>query len=282
MSDPSDVPSSKAAGSRFGATGRDLHPQAAAVRPTITGARTELGRLLATQQVAGKVHFNLAGQHANTLLHDGHGWADFAKTALTGARRSLRSGADFLVHASFSFVRVTPELEPLRAIAQAIAEAEEIVLSASMPSCVVRLGYLYGPASHDLLAYRAAFRLGRPYWAGPKDSRQDHLHQQDAVSALLAAAALRQRGQTFYATDGHPLPFMKFMDGFAHRVGRSCPLHVPKLASPLMRLVVHEEHMQQAALSMPAQPPAPMVPGWQPAFADYGAGLDQVVDTWSA
>ncbi len=250
-------------------------------KPTITGARTELGRLMQTQRVEGRVHFNLALQHANTLLHDGHAWADFAKSALGDTRRALRSGADLLVHASCSFIRVEPPLDPLRSIAQTIAECEHMVLARSAPACVVRLGYLYGPTSQDLLAYRGAFKLGRPYWAGPRESLQDHLHHDDAISALLAAARPELAGQTLHASDGSPLSFMQFMDDFARRIGRSCPLHVPRLASPLIRMVVHEEHMQQTALSMPASAPQPMVPDWQARYTDYRDGLDQVIASWT-
>jgi hypothetical protein len=31
---------------------------------------------------------------------------------------------------------------------------------------------------------------------------------------------------------------------------------------------------------MPARAPGPRVPGWKPVYADYRAGLDQVVATW--
>ncbi|WP_418316998.1 hypothetical protein [Piscinibacter sakaiensis] len=235
---------------------------------------------MATQRCPGRVHFNLALQQANTLLHDGHAWTGFARAALGDTRRALRSGSDLLVHASCSFIRGEPALDPLRSIAQVIAECEHMVLSSSRGGIVVRLGYLYGPTSQDLQAYRRAFRLGRPYWAGPRDALQDHLHHDDAIAALLAAARPQHLGQTFYATDGRPLPFIEFMDGFAHRIGRACPMHVPRLASPLMRMIVHEEHMQQTALSMPATPPQPMVPDWSPRFSDYREGLDQVVASW--
>lgn len=251
-------------------------------RPTITGARTELGRLMATQRCRGRVHFNLALQQANTLLHDGHAWIGFSKWALGDTRRALRSADELLVHASCSFIRSEPVLDPLRSIAQVIAECEQMVLSSSRPGVVVRLGYLYGPTSQDLQAYHRSFRLGRPYWAGPRDALQDHLHHDDAVSALLAAARPQHAGKTFYATDGTPLPFMRWMDDFAHRVGRRCALHLPRMASPLIRMVVHEEHMQQTALSMPAQPPQPMVPDWAPHFHHHRSGLDQVMATWAA
>jgi hypothetical protein len=145
----------------------------------------------------------------------------------------------------------------------------------------VRLGYLYGPESADLLAYRAAFRLGRPYWAGPPKALQYHLHQWDAASSLLAAARPRNAGKVLYATDGHAVPFMRLMDAFAHRVGRRSPLHLPLYLKPLAKLIVREEHMQQTALSMPPRAPGPHVPGWKPRFPNYRDGLDQVIEHWA-
>lgn len=248
----------------------------------LTGARCELGRLLARRGVPRGVHVNVAGQAANTLLHDGHAWRGFARSALAGVRRALRAEADILVHASFALALGRPSADPLRSIVATILECEHLALSGPSRACVVRLGYLYGPASADLRAYRTAFRLGRPYWAGARGARQYHLHQDDAASALLAAARPRNAGKRFYATDGHPVPFMQFMDDFARRVGRRQPLHVPPIAAPFMRLIVREEHMQQVALALPARAPQPRLPGWRPEYADYRCGLDQVVATWGA
>lgn len=147
----------------------------------------------------------IAGLEPNTLLHDGHAWKDFSRKALARTRRKLHSANGFLVHPSFAFVRRMPEKDPLRAIAEAILECEQLVLDGPVPACVVRLGYLYGPGSRDLRAYRTAFRLGRPYWAGPRNALQYHLHQADAATALLAAARKQNAGKVFYATDGYPV-----------------------------------------------------------------------------
>jgi len=249
---------------------------------SVTGARSELGRLLLQRRARGSAHINVAGQQANTLLHDGHAWKGFSRAALTGVRRALRADASLLVHASFAFVLGRPQKDPLRSLAEAILECEQIALSGPVPACVVRLGYLYGPESADLRAYRKAFRLGRPYWAGARKALQYHLHQHDAVSALLLAARRRNAGKILYATDGKPVAFMQFMDDFARKIGRRVPLHVPIIAAPVMRLIVREEHMQQAALAMPRRAPAPSVPGWKPEFSDYRAGLDQSIATWDA
>jgi nucleoside-diphosphate-sugar epimerase len=258
---------------------------------SITGARTELGRALAASHAAATgAHFSLAGQQANTLLHDGHAWKDFHRTTVAATRRALRAaedgGAAILVHASFAFVHAVeagrPLDDPLRAHVQTIRECEQRVRESGVPACIVRLGYLYGPQSADLRAYRTAFRLGRPYWSGPPRPPQYHLHFADAARALVATAKPRHAGRLFYATDGHPLAFRTFMDAFARRVGRAHPLHLPALAKPLARAIIREEHMQQTAYGMPAGAPRPGVPGWRPRFADYRAGLDDAVAAWAA
>jgi nucleoside-diphosphate-sugar epimerase len=258
---------------------------------SITGTRSELGSILARPRAAAasrNIHINVSGQQSNSLLHDGHAWKDFARTALAGTRRAIRAArtgdANMLVHASFAFVHVAEHgskvKDPLRSLVEAILECEMLALSGPVPACVVRLGYLYGPESADLHAYRTAFRLGRPYWSGPPKARQYHVHQVDAVSALFAAGKRGNADRIFYATDGHAVSFMKLMDAFAHRVGRETPLHLPLFSKPLAKVIVCEEHMQQTALSMPLRAPSPRVPGWKPKFPDYTEGLDQVIAAW--
>jgi len=248
---------------------------------SITGAQSELGRLLVHQTMArAGVHVNLSGQHANTLLHDGHAWKDFARQLHAGTRRAMRADAQLLVHASCAFVCAEPPDDPLRTLAQAVLEAEQMVLSGPVPAVVVRLGYLYGPTSKDLRAYRTAFRLGRPYWAGKRRAGQFHLHHDDAVTALLAAAKKKNVGKIVYATGGPAVPFMRFMDHFARGVGRRFPLHLPLMTAPLMQMVVRKEHVQQVALAMPVDVPAPQVPGWTAHHTDFRASLDAIIASW--
>ena len=198
-------------------------------------------------------------------MHDGHAWKEFPRTAPAATRRAIQAAntadATLLVHASFAFVHAVERGaridEPLRSCVDAILECEAIALSGPLPACVVRLGYLYGPESADLLAYRKAFRLGRPYWSGRSHARQYHIHQFDAASALLAVARPKNAGKIYYATDGHAISFERFMDAFARRVGRPRPLHLPLVSHLAARVIIREEHMQQTALGMPPRAPSP-------------------------
>jgi nucleoside-diphosphate-sugar epimerase len=167
----------------------------------------------------------------------------------------------------------------LQSIVEAAIEAERMVLESGRRALVVRLGYLYGPESRDLRAYRRAFRIGRPYWAGSRTNLQYFLHIDDAARALLLAAASRPNGPVLYATDGTPASFADLMDHFANRVGRSRPLHVPSATRQLVRAVVREPHQQMVDLGAHG-PASPRLPGFTPRYRNYRAGLDQVVEAW--
>ncbi|HEY7927677.1 MAG TPA: hypothetical protein VIG86_09715 [Candidatus Dormibacteraeota bacterium] len=260
----------------------------------LTGQRSELGRAVArewSQHRAGgrgRTLVNVALQTPNTLLHDGHAWKPNAADHIVGAtRRALaeaaRTRCGFVVHASYAFLgpaeaggRVG---DWLRSIVEAALEAERLVIDSGRRAVVVRLGYLYGPESRDLRAYRLAFRLGRPYWAGPRHNLQYFVHTDDAARALLLAATSRPAGQVVYATDEVPASFADFMDHFARRVGRSRPLHLPNITRQLVRAVVREPHQQMVELAADGRA-RPRLSGFIPRYRDHRAGLDQVIGAW--
>lgn len=260
----------------------------------LTGQRTELASAVAREHRdgghggRGRALVNLALQAPNTLLHDGHAWRpDAPAHVISSTRRMLaeagRTRSGFVVHGSYAFVG-NAELgghvdDGLRDIVEAAQVAERMVLASGRRACVVRLGYLYGPEYGDLLAYRRAFRLGRPYWAGPKDNLQHHLHSRDAARALLLAAARRPKADVVYATDGEPASFAEFMDHFAHLVGRSRPLHLPRFTAPLVRPVVRGLHRQMVDLAA-IGPAVPRLPGFEPMYPDHRSGLAQVIEAW--
>src|SRR5581483_7640725 len=143
----------------------------------------------------GAPFVNLALQAANTLLHDGHAWKRLdPDEILASTRRAVEDRqSPFLVHASCAFLGAVEEGgrpgRRLKPIVDSLRQAEAMVLESGRPACVVRLGYHYGPRSRDLRLYRRAFRLGRPYLAGPARRLQPVIHQADAARALRLAAA---------------------------------------------------------------------------------------------
>lgn len=231
---------------------------------------------------------NLALEPANSLLHDGHRWERLSAARIVSQTRRLLASrghrdADFLVHASYAFIRAAQQSakvgDRIRPIVEAALEAEALVLDSGRPACVLRVGYLYGPESHDLRLYRTAFRLGRPYWAGDKRRRQHFVHTADAAAAVLRAAARRPAGKTYYVTDDRPASFAAFGDHFAHLVGNPLPTHLPRLSKPFAQFVVAETHMQMVEIGVRG-PASPRLPGFRPRYPDYRVGLEAVVETW--
>ena len=260
----------------------------------LTGQRGDLGRAVAREWAAG-VHggrgrtlVNLSMQAPNSLLHDGHAWQrDAAEHIVASTRRALaearRTRCGFVVHASYAFLAGAEAGGTvggwLEHVIDAALEAERLVLGSDRSACVIRLGYLYGPDSVDLRAYRRAFHLGRPYWAGPRANLQHFLQISDAARALLIAAATRPAERVLYATDGTAVSFADFMDEFAHRVGRSHPLHLPRVTRPLVHAVVRESHQQMVDLAQPRDL-TPKLSGFTPDHPDYRGGIDDVIEAW--
>lgn len=262
----------------------------------VVASHNELGVALTRAQTrrrpapgGPRVVINVALQPPNTLLHDGHAWKRYTPPRLASETRAalrVARGADFLVHASLLFAGAVggdaPLRDPLRAIVAAVLEAEEAVLAGSVPACILRIAYMYGPDSRDLRAYRNAFRLGRPYWAGRATVPQRFVHTDDAASALLAAARQRPAGRILTATDDAPTSFATFMDHFAHLVGNPLPLHLPAVMRPLTRMLIAEEHVQMVDLASADADEGSRPRGFVPVYADYRVGLRQVVETWGA
>jgi NAD dependent epimerase/dehydratase family enzyme len=253
----------------------------------LVAPRGELGRAVRRQAEvdgAAGVVINLGIQAPNTLLHDGRAWERMPPSRIVGdTRKQLAVGTGFFVHASYAFLRAvelggTPG-EHLAPIVEAALEAEALVLDGARPGCVVRVGYHYGPDSEDLRAYRLAFRIGRPFWAGPRSRRQHFVHVDDAAAALLAAAAAGPAGRRLYATDRRPVSFADFGDHFARLVGNPLPTHLPRLSRLLARAIIADEHMEAVDLGVTGAA-TPQVPGFQPRYGDYRAGLDAVIDEW--
>jgi hypothetical protein len=259
----------------------------------VTAPNSELGRVMTralrdAQPGEAGVLFNLTLQTPNTLLHDGHDWKRYGPAQIVARTKGFlddpeHAGADFIVHASYGFLRAADQGakvgEKLQPIVEAARAAEELVLTDPRPACVVRLGYLYGPESRNLKAYRTAFRIGRPYWAGPRKKLQHFLHTQDAARALLQAARRRPTNRVVYATDQRPVSFATFMDHFARLIGNPLPLHIPAIGRAVAHVVVAEEHMEMVQLGVEGRA-TPVVPGFRPAYTDFRSGLRQVVDRW--
>ncbi|MEG4320653.1 MULTISPECIES: NAD-dependent epimerase/dehydratase family protein [unclassified Microcoleus] len=240
---------------------------------------------------------NLTPQKANTLLSDGQDWKGFDKTlsATTGALLTAVKDTDIklLIHTSYAFLygnaRDATESTPLSvpgddSIFKMAIATENQVTNSQIPSCVLRLGYLYGPESEDLKLYIKSFKLGRPYFAGPESNLGNWLHFEDAAAALVQVAEQQPRGAIFNVVDGVPVSFADFIDRFAFTLGRKRPGHIPMWLTPLaLALVVTPQQVDLLKLITTVNSDSFRKQfGWSPRYVSYREGLQQTVDTWGA
>ena len=130
------------------------------------------GLLTVLDSAQPDVVLNLWPQPANTLLHDGHAWRKTSKLLPISTQalvEALKGQPDILlVHASYACLYgnaqaatednpiTVPANDPMFAVA---VRAEKMVADSGVEATLLRLGYLYGPQSHDLKLYVDSFKL---------------------------------------------------------------------------------------------------------------------------
>lgn len=256
-------------------------------------SKSELKDVLRTANA--DVVLNLAPQQANTLLHDGHNWKGYDKRLPATTEALLEAveetGIQLLVHASYAFLygnatdatesatRSIPSNDP---IFTAAINAEDRVINSQIPSCVLRMGFLYGPQSEDLKKYETSFKLHRPYFAG-SGKLTNFLHFEDAAQALVLVAEQKPVGEVFNVVDGTPATFADFIDEFALKLGRDRPGHIPLWLAPVARIIIKLQQMELLDLSTTVKnDKARQQLGWRPKYVNYHEGLEQTIQLWGS
>lgn len=203
-------------------------------------------------------------------------------TALSEA--TAASGAAFLLHTSYAFLNghahgedAEDDLEPAAPLLEAARAAERAALAGSVPGCVLRLGYLYGPDMTELKTLAATLKAGRFVPVGETHARAAWLHQTDAVNAVLAALTARPAGVTLTAADTEPATPADFVRYFATAQG----LTPGGIALPFISKNTPAAHK---ALMLLDQATAPVNTdfAWTPRFANYQQGIDDLLLSWRA
>ena len=248
----------------------------------------------AMQAAKPDVVLNLTPQIANTLLHDGHNWKGYDETLINTTTALLAALKDteikLLVYPSYAFlygnVNDATEDTPLTApnndpIFQAAIEAEEKITKSDIPYCLLRMGFLYGPQSEDLNKYETSFKMKRPYYAGPEDNLANFLHYEDAAKALVLVVEQQPVGKVFNVVDGAPIPFAKFIDTYAMKMGYSQPAHIPLFTAPVAKVIIKEPQMEILDISTTVNSDrARQQLNWSPSYANYDEGLEQTLSVW--
>jgi nucleoside-diphosphate-sugar epimerase len=224
------------------------------------------------------VVLNLAPQLANHLPQQRANWdtalMDEGVSALIEACQS--AGVKFLVHTSYAYA--DEDSEALNTMLEAVKAGEQKVLSAAVPGCVLRMGFVYGAESTELIATRDTLMMGRMIDGGPSNSHALWINAPDAARAVILAALQRPAGALLTVVEDQAASPADFMSYFADSQGVSRPGRAPRFAawaqpSPdqvaLMSLNPHASGAE-----------AKSTLGWSPRFANYHQGIDDVLLAW--
>ena len=283
-------------GHRVTGIGGDAEPThlrqqgAAYVKADLTEA-SELAKAIGTAKP--DVVLNLTPQITNTLLHDGQNWKGYGETlpaTTTALLQALKNvELKLLVHASYAFLygnaldatENTPLNLPKNPDLRSAIEAEEQIGKSSIPQCILRLGFLYGPQSQDLKKYETSFKLHRPYYAGPENNLANFLHYEDAAKALVLVTEQLPVGETYNVVDGKPTSFADFIDNYALKLGYSKPAHIPLFTAPVAKVIIKEPQMEILDRSTTVNSDRIRQQlNWQPTYDNYQVGLDQTIAAW--
>lgn len=235
-----------------------------------------------------RVVVNLAPQTSNLPPHLNASLdAELDAHTRTIVEAAAGAGIEFLVHTSYAFLdgHVHGEdaddvLEPVSDVLAAARSAESIVLTGSVPACVLRLGYLYGAGMDGLAKLTTALKGAGTVPAGEAHARSAWLHQSDAARALALAIEQRPAGQTLTVSDGQPASPADFITYFAGAQGLSLG---GGMGLPFIGRSIKATHQALMKLDT-AEGSASAVEalGWTPRFASYRQGIDDVLTVWRA
>lgn len=221
---------------------------------------------------------NLSPQIANHAPVSPAAWNErLSQETVALFRAAEEVGIEFIVHTSYAFAG--SESQAAGAVLQSARRAERVALKSSIPACVLRLGYIYGAGSPELIAMRDALRLGRGRSPG-SEVAAGWVYESDAARALILALQMRPAGATLTIVDDHPQSPSDFMHYFAETQGLGVPGRVPGFAARLF-----SSQTQRAVMDIPlaaTNADARTTLGWQPRYADTRAGIDELLLTWRA
>jgi nucleoside-diphosphate-sugar epimerase len=234
----------------------------------------------AIQGTQAKCIVNLAPQAANDVPQVNADWdARLGEAAAALAQAAAQAGAEYLVHTSYAFAdaQADEHSAAARPVLKAVRAAERAALAGPVPASVLRLGTVYGAESAALQALAKALRAGRMIHPGSHEARA-WVYAADAAAAIEAALIERPAGKTISVTDGALASPVQFLQYFAEAQGLAAPARPPLFMprSPFSAAHAAITHLHAA--------PASAGEGlhWQPRFASFRQGIDDLLISWRA
>jgi len=192
------------------------------------------------------------------------------------------AGADYLIHTSYAFAdaEADGETEAAFPLLKAARLAERTVLSSDLPSCVLRLGYVYGAESSALKSLMGSLREGKGFEPGSTHTA-NWIYAGDAAAAIYRAMLVRPTQVTLDIVDDQPVSPAAFLQEFANAQGLTAPVQPPRY---MFRNPYTPLHVAMLKLDSPpvTNEAAKAALDWSPQYPTVQQGIDDLLVTWRA
>ena len=249
----------------------------------------EIRSAIQAAQATEVVH--LTPQLANHIPHIDPQWDKFLPLIEDSTRATVaaaeEAGVKFLVMVSYAFVYGNTGDQPAsedtppnhenanHPVIRAALTAEQAVLNSSIPACVLRAGYVYGPHAAETVAVRDRLIAGDSVAAGDPGVLANRIHQDDLARAILLALQTKPAGKILNIVDNQPASAVDFIGYLAESMHLPAPSGGQSL---LARILPARETITVGNLSVRASNQrAREVLGWTPQFPTYREGLDNTL-----
>lgn len=238
------------------------------------------------------VVINVATQTANHVPAKLADWTTETQSIVNDTvvltEAAAAAGIKFYVHTSFAFVygdhhgawvdettRPDPHDNP---VLKAALTAEKKALSAAVPGCVLRLGYLYGAEVESLQALAANLRTGRS--AEGTAGYSNWISLVDAAEAIRRAAEAQVAGGIYNIVDDTPASGADFLNHFAGALGLRLPEKFPGFLAQLLPRGA-QVGLETGSVKV-KNTRARNDLGWTPRFTTHTAGIEDALLSWRA
>jgi nucleoside-diphosphate-sugar epimerase len=239
-----------------------------------------------------EIVINLGSQFPNHIPFMKSAWDSEGEVLLKNTEAlvtaAAAAGATFYLHTSYAFVygdrhgawvdetsRPEPGDQPFL---KAALHAEKKALSAAIPACVLRLGYLYGAEVtelHELTDTLLGARL-----PATSEGYANWIDLGDAAEAIRRAAEARIAGGIYNIVDSAPASSHDFLKHFATALGLQSGTGMPAF---LERFLPAAPQIGLPGISVRAKNARAIADlGWTPRFNDHIAGIEDTLLSWRA
>ncbi|TVR23967.1 MAG: NAD(P)-dependent oxidoreductase [Anaerolineaceae bacterium] len=253
---------------------------------------TRAGEVRGMMQMSeAQVVINTAPQHANQPPFAAPDYDIDLIEAVTQAviTAAVEAGISHFVHTSFALLygdtggTMADEASPLSdnddALIQAGKSAEAIVKAGGLPYCIVRAGFVYSADSAVLQATDAAVKALRPVHTGEARHLAAWITASDLADLLLRVTIDKPSGETFNGVDDVPAAPKSFVE---HLISAQGVQPASPFSSLLRALLPNRSSTRLGFSTQVSNGKAKQALGWRPQFADYRAGIEDILMTWRA